>query len=703
MPDNEIILGIDLGTTFSVAAYVDDFGRPAVIPNAEGTNTTPSVVLIEHGQILVGAPAANQALAKHGQVLQWIKRSMGDLDYAYEGLGPIEISAEILKKIKADCEQYFADRRPPVTIRRAVITCPAYFSAVEVENTMKAGALAGFDVQEIVREPTAAAVYYGVEHLCEGDKLLVCDLGGGTFDASILALDQGTFRPLATAGDRQLGGHDWTSDLVVDVAERLMEEFGEDPRIDPVTEQVLYDSCERLKRSFAQSDHGIITCVYKGQTAEVTVSRDQFERLTEWRVRQVMDWAEKALAKADPPLTWGQIDHILLVGGATRMRRVAEALAERSGKRPIQTGEADTMVALGAAIMAKGAYRPRRVPASSGIKPQKIGGLVLLGPDRVIRTAVRNLGTRAIVRLGRDLEIQNSTIIPHGTDLPAEKSRTDYRTTVPGQAFFDIPVVEFDDVGPDVILQTYRFQCPPDLPKGTPVAVTFRYDQSGQIDVDAVERRGNGVLAKERVPYQEPDITAVASPRRIVFALDVSGSMIEYHKIDRARQALLDEARVFIDAGAGQTEIGVVAFGSQAQVVCPPTADFRRLEAAVARLDVYGTTAMHAGLSLALDLLAGTAPGVLRQILLISDGMPDNMAETLAVGASIRNQGVQLYSVSLGAAGINEAFLSDLSPNFSRAENAEGLGQMIASLLMQDTSGGSAQAGITWLKGANGA
>ena len=335
MSDNEIILGIDLGTTFSVAAYVDDFGRPTVIPNAEGTNTTPSAVLIENGQILVGALAADQAVAKHGQVVQWIKRSMGDLDYKYEGLGPIEISAEILKKIKTDCEHFFADRQPPVMIRRAVITCPAYFSAAEVENTMKAGVLAGLDVQEIVREPTAAAVYYGVEHLREGGKLLVCDLGGGTFDASILALDQGIFRPLATGGDRQLGGHDWTSDLVVYVAEQLQATFGEDPLIDPVTEQLLYNNCERLKRSFAQTDQGVITCVYKGQTAEVTVTRAQFERLTEWRVREVVDWAENALAKAAPPLTWDQIDDILLVGGATRMHRVSEALAQRSGKRPI--------------------------------------------------------------------------------------------------------------------------------------------------------------------------------------------------------------------------------------------------------------------------------------------------------------------------------------------------------------------------------
>ncbi len=349
MSTDEIILGIDLGTTFSAAAYVDEQGRPKIIRNAEGEKTTPSIVLIEDSQIQVGAVAMNQVIAKRDNVIRWIKRSMGDLDYRFQGLGPVEISAEMLKKIKTDCELELG-----VPVSKAVITCPAYFSAIEVESTMKAGQAAGFDVKEIVREPTAAAVYYGVEHLQEGGKLLVCDLGGGTYDASILALEGGTFKPLATAGDRQLGGHDWTSDLLDYVAELLTEIFGEDPRIDSAVEQTLYDACEQVKRNFAKADQGIIPCVYKGQTAQITVSRADFEQMTEWRIQQVLTWTEKALEKADPPLTWDQLDLILLVGGATRMRQVSEAIEKLSGKKPIQTAEADTMVALGAAILAKG-------------------------------------------------------------------------------------------------------------------------------------------------------------------------------------------------------------------------------------------------------------------------------------------------------------------------------------------------------------
>lgn len=699
MPDNEIILGIDLGTTFATAAYVDDYGRPVVIPNAEGEKTTPSVVLIENGQILVGKAAASQIMVKPEQVVQWIKRSIGDLDYQFQGLGPIEISAEILKKIKADCEQYFGEKNPAAIVRKAVITCPAYFSANEVENTMKAGQLAGFDVQEIVREPTAAAIYYGVEHMKEGSRVLVCDLGGGTFDASILAFENATFRPLATAGDRQLGGHDWTSDLRDLVVDSFTDIFGENPRMDPVVEQYLYDSCEQLKRDFARLDQGVVTCTYKNQTAEVLVTRAEFERLTEWRVREVLDWAEKALAKSIPPLTWQEIDSILLVGGSTRLRRISEALEQLSGKKPVQTSDADTIVALGAALLARGAYRPRRPAASSGVKKSPISGLTLL--PTVLRTAVRNFGTRVIVRTNKGWEIQNSVVIPYGESLPTQKTREDFHISFAGQPFFDVPVVEFDDIGSHAIQQTYRFDCPPGLPKGTSVHVTFHYDQSGQIDVEGVECHSNTALSKQRVAYQEPDLNALASPRRIVFALDVSGSMTEYHKIDRARQAVMDTAEKLFASGGGLTEIGVVAFGSQAQVVCTLTSDAAVLQQAVKLLRTYGTTAMHSGLSLAYDMLSKVDKNTQRLILLVSDGMPDLPAETITVGGRILSDGIELFLVSLGSEGINEAFLKELSLHTFYVDDPDQLSITFINLLGLNTPAApTAQSGITWLEEA---
>jgi molecular chaperone DnaK len=693
MSTDEIILGIDLGTTFSVAAYVDERGRPKVIPNAEGEKTTPSAVLIENGQVQVGAVALNQAIVKRDNVIRWIKRSMGELDYRFQGLGPIEISAEILKKIKADSEAELG-----IPLRKAVITCPAYFSAIEVESTMKAGLAAGFEVQEIVREPTAAAVYYGVEHLQDSDKLLVCDLGGGTYDASILTLEGDTFKPLATAGDRRLGGHDWTSDLLEHVIELLLDTFDEDPRSDPAAVQILYDTCERMKRAFAQSDQGVIPCVFQGQTAQVTVSRSDFERMTEWRIQQMLTWTEKALEKATPPLTWDQIDHILLVGGATRMRRVPEALEELSGKKPIQTAEADTMVALGAAVLAKGAFRPRRKVASSGIKKSVVSGLTLIN---FTRTAPRNLGTKVIARDDGHFHVRNSLIIPYGTETPAEKTRADYRTSVVGQPFFDIPVVEFDDVGPEVIQETWRFECPPGLPQSTPIHVTFRYDRSGRIDVEAVEQHGQTQLTKQKVPYEEPDLEAIrcmAPPRDVVFALDVSGSMRAYNKIERAKQAVVGNARDLIDAGAGQVRVGIVAFGSQAKTICLLTSDLQKITAAVSDVRPFGTTAMGAGINLALDMLSKSDTGGVQEIVLVSDGMPDKPAEAMAAGARAQAQGANLCLIGVGHQEVNEAFLKDMSSNYLVIESAEGISDAIHHFLTEATPVPIPQAGITWLK-----
>ncbi len=694
MANDEIIIGIDLGTTFSAAAYVDEQGRPKIIRNAEGEKTTPSIVLIEDSQIQVGALAMNQAIAKRDNVIRWIKRSMGDLDYRFQNMGPVEISAEILKKIKTDCELELG-----VPLKKAVITCPAYFSAIEVESTMQAGQTAGFGVKEIIREPTAAAVYYGVEHLKEGQKLLVCDLGGGTYDASILTLENGTFKPLSTAGDRQLGGHDWTADLLEHVAELLTEIFDEDPRIDSVVEQTLYDACEQVKRNFAKTDQGIIPCVYKGQTAQITVSRDDFEQMTNWRIQQVLTWTEKALEKTDPPLSWDQIDQILLVGGSTRLRQVSEALETLSGKKPIQTAEADTMVALGSAILAKGEYKPRRTVVSSGIKKNVVSGLTLIN---FTRTAPRNFGTRVIVRDGQDFDVCNSVIIPYGTEIPTQKTREDYQISSIGQAFFDIPVVEFDDIGEDVIQDTWRFDGPPDLPPETSIHVIFCYDKSGRIDVEAIEQHGQTKLVGTRVTYEEPDLDAVrtmslASPRNVVFALDVSGSMDASNKIERAKQAVIDNARDLIDSGEGQIQIGVVAFGIEAKVICSLTSDIQTIKRTVSGVSTYGTTAMGGGINLALDLLSGSNSGVIQEIVLVSDGMPDEEDEALAAGAKAQKQGVNFCLLGIGHEDVDEDFLKEMSPNYLIIENADGISQAISNLLIQAPPKQAAQSGIAWL------
>jgi Mg-chelatase subunit ChlD len=229
--------------------------------------------------------------------------------------------------------------------------------------------------------------------------------------------------------------------------------------------------------------------------------------------------------------------------------------------------------------------------------------------------------------------------------------------------------------------------------------VTFRYDQSGRIDVEAVEQRAGKRLPKETVPYEEPDLEAiklVAPSRDIVFALDVSGSMRAYQKIERARQGVIENARDLIQAGGGQIRVGAVAFGSQAEVICPLTSDLQMITKAVSSVSTYGTTAMGAGLNLALDLLSESGAGVVREIVLVSDGMPDVAQEAIFAATRAETQGIRLCLLGIGHAEVNEAFLNDMSPHYLVIESAEGIGQAISNFLTQAAPAEVLQSGITW-------
>ena len=673
------ILGIDLGTTFSAAAFLDEEGRPRVIPNADGKSTTPSIVLIKDGKIEVGEPAMNRWIIDQEHVVRLIKRAMGDSQYRFQGLTAVQVSAEILKALKRDAETFFGE-----SVTEAVITCPFYFNAVEIENTKIAGELAGFKVREIIKEPTAAAVYYGVENMKDGETVLTCDLGGGTFDATVLSYANDVFSPLDGSGDRRLGGHDWTMQLVELVSERFKEKFGSDLQDDLIAGQMLYEGCEQAKRDFARQTELNIPCQFQGRIEGIHVTRAEFEAKTEWLIRAMAEWSEKAVEKAG--LKWRDINRILLVGGSSRLRRVGLALEEKSGRKTVMTAEPDLMVAYGAAVMAVGKVRPRK--ARGGLVDSGRAALVEVTTERII---ARSLGTRVIMLEDSTARIVTSLIIPHGTKVPEEGlacSRDDFAVSCDGQPFFDVPVVEFESDDIFDPISNYRFTCAQNAKKGERITVTFHYDRSGIVTAEAVDRKTGRPLTMERVDYEEPNLDQVINrirvkPRWVVFAIDSSGSMAANNKLDNAKQALLDNTRDLLVAADGTCKVGVVSFASTATVVCRPTSDFNELRRTVSSMGPDGGTAMDDGLLEALQLLYGAPSEADRDIVLLTDGEPNDPTSTLEAARNIISAGVTLCTLGIGSVGVNMEYLKSLTPLSLVIDTSKGMGQAMTTLLMQ--------------------
>ncbi|PSQ22183.1 molecular chaperone DnaK, partial [Halobacteriales archaeon QS_9_67_17] len=346
------ILGIDLGTTNSAFAVMEG-GDPEIIVNGEGERTTPSVVAFtDDSERLVGKPAKNQAVQNPGDTIQSIKRHMGEEEYTVEVDGeeytPEQISAMILQKIKRDAEEYLGD-----DVEKAVITVPAYFNDRQRQATKDAGEIAGFEVERIVNEPTAASMAYGLDD--ETDQtVLVYDLGGGTFDVSILDLGGGVYEVVATNGDNDLGGDDWDEAIIDYLADEFETEHGIDLRKDRQALQRLTEAAEEAKIELSSRKETTVTLPFIAaddsgpKDLEETITRAKFESITSNLIERTVGPTEQALS--DAGYSESDIDEVILVGGSTRMPQVQEQVEEMTGQKPKKNVNPDEAVALGAAI-----------------------------------------------------------------------------------------------------------------------------------------------------------------------------------------------------------------------------------------------------------------------------------------------------------------------------------------------------------------
>ena len=503
------VYGIDLGTTYSCIATIDDTGRAEVIKNLEGNNTTPSVVQLGD-DIVVGETAKNETIIESERTVSLVKTIMGksDTSIKYNGrnISPEEISSYILKKLANDASEQMGEE-----VKDVVITCPAYFGTAEREATKKAGELADLNVLEIISEPTAAALYYGCSKEHEEKTILVYDLGGGTFDVTIMRISS-TIKVICSDGDHDLGGKDWDGYLVQVISNKIIESVGE-VEFDESAQQELRLNAENMKKALTGKQKAKAVFYKVEGSPKIEVTRDEFNRATESLLNSTLSKTEDAI-KIAADKGYGKIDEILLVGGSTKMPQVKEALSEKYRDCKIQFLEPDEAVAKGAAIHAVNVYLNNKKAIEdktfnpkkkSGLNPEdykedlkvdkrsmSIGGI----QREVIMATTKSFAVKIKNRVGK-IECFNMIIKNNSLEKGFIEVSDEFCTEVDNQRCVDIRIYENDfmektfDVDEEFFIGNAVLELPANLPKGSPLKVTLKLNSEGILEVDGLDKTGN--------------------------------------------------------------------------------------------------------------------------------------------------------------------------------------------------------------------
>ncbi|MBD5483917.1 MAG: Hsp70 family protein [Lachnospiraceae bacterium] len=528
------VFGIDLGTTYSCIAYVDETGRAAVINNAEGTNTTPSVVnFASPNQVVVGQVAKENAVIDPNNTISLVKTLMGKSDFAInyngEDKSPEEVSAYILRKVAED-----AGKQINAEVKDVVITCPAYFGTAERTATKNAGIIAGLNVLEIISEPTAAALYYGCAKEQNEKTILVFDLGGGTFDVTIMNISSEKIEVVCSDGNHELGGKDWDEAVMRYLAEEFMSQTNFNDEFDEYAQQDMRLKAEKAKQQLSSREEVPVMLDAAGLRARINLSREKFDEITSTFLGEALDKTDTAIAVAKEK--GYSVDEILLVGGSTRMPQVTKALVDKYGMEP-RILEPDEAVAKGAAIHAVNVYinnQKSLEPGAIGETTVTVGGAtkeinaddykeeLAVQPEmmsiggKVQKVVVATTKSFAIEVLDNDIRkcrnmIVKNQAMPDGS-ITVSKI---FGTHDADQQNAELIVYESDfmdesfDPDPDFVLGTATLELPGNLPAGAPIEITFTLNTEGILEVSGVDKTTNrevhatmqskGIMAEAKV------------------------------------------------------------------------------------------------------------------------------------------------------------------------------------------------------------
>ncbi|MDZ4815643.1 MAG: Hsp70 family protein [Verrucomicrobiota bacterium] len=478
------VVGIDLGTTFCAIAHIDDYGKPQIIPNAESERITPSVILFDGATATVGSTAKSMAVAEPDKIVDFIKREMGKSkedfhrEFAGTKYSADELSAVILKKLKNDAEKYLN-----ISITDAVITVPAYFNDAERNATVNSGRIAGLNVLQIINEPTAAALAYGLNKLGKNQSVFVFDLGGGTFDVTIMCIEGELIKMVATNGDHRLGGKDWDDKIINMMAEEFDKTHGENPLLDLQAYQDLQTRAIAAKVQLSSRPKTTIVHSFNGKSIKVELTREKFEEMCMPLVEKCKILCDIVLQEAK--MTWKDLDTILLVGGMTRCPMVREMIGKTSGKDLNEELNPDEAVSLGAAVQGILCHIDESINLGTNeVAPETIkqfsganGGLM-----RVSNITSHSLG----IVLWNDTSHEEYVfpMINKMTPIPTEIKNT-FGTASANMKKVVVRVVEGESTVPDECtkLGTCDIELPPYLPKGTPVDVIYKYNANQILEV----------------------------------------------------------------------------------------------------------------------------------------------------------------------------------------------------------------------------